>query len=350
MSATPDLRARVQAIIDKPGANLAGFAAMTRFSYGGLYQWLSGLRNGVRIASEIEPLVVSIERGERTIETAFTLGRAVADDSVDVPDVADSFVPESFPVNYAPAAPFPFFPLTITAKIGKIIGFVYQQKSMGLLCADFGSGKTRAVEAWKLAHPKVEVCALEFEPFRTANRTAFISWFAENLGVHCPGRTGPHLFDAVVAHLRANPTLLIFDQCEAVGDSVLQVIRAIHDRTWRAGVGVLLLAQLVLWERLANSRGREVGALTSRLRPVVLLSGVMRAEMEEILRREKIAIDQKAAEALWLGVQGSTRSLVNVIGMLQATRRGKPVTEDVVRNVLGYLHGPAAKKRGGRKS
>lgn len=235
------------------------------------------------------------------------------------------------------------YDIAITRKIAVALSYCYEQATLGCITADYGAGKSHAIDAWRRAHREVESAVIEFVEVTTGNRCAFIHELAEILGVRvASGGTvaANRVYRAIVDHLRAHPLLLIFDQCEGARVGVLQVVRQLWDATEGAGVGMCLFGAHRLNERLRVSRSQDLGALTSRLEPWDALPGVMRGEMEQILAHEGITdIDQAATDLLWAGVDGSTRLLMKAVRMIQVKHGGKPVRKNTVAAILGFLRG-----------
>lgn len=239
----------------------------------------------------------------------------------------------------------------LSRRVGTVLDYCAEEAAIGLVAADYGHGKSHAVDAWRRKNSATDVCSLEFVAYNCANKSAFIHELAEVLGVEVRrGGTvaGGRVFRAVVDHLRDEPKLLIFDQAELVRVSVAQVIRQIWDATRDAGTGVALVGALRLVEKLRASRAEDMGALTSRICPWAILPGVGRGEIEQILRAEGIAdVDAAAVELLARTVRGSMRVLMHAVRMIHAKHAGKPVREKTIAQIAGHLCGLRINVEGG---
>jgi hypothetical protein len=172
------------------------------------------------------------------------------------------------PVRRMRKAPGNFYQTQTVRRIAEVMDFCAENCAIGVISADYGCGKTEAVNAWRRTNSgKVESLLLQFDQFSARNIMDFISILGSHFGVERSGGSanGGPLFRALCDHLRKSPCLLVFDQCERVSLRILDLVRQIHDRTSDAGVGVVLLAAPILVTRLMQSRIADLGALTSRV-------------------------------------------------------------------------------------
>lgn len=325
-----DLRKRVEALKERiPGFNWEALRAHTSLGSSNIRNWWVGVNQETdAFRRELEPVVRRLERGEITLATVPGIA---LDDVVDVPE------PRRVKKQGR------HYDITVTRRIHAVLDYCWTESALGVVTVEYGGGKTHAVRSWRAAHPKVNAVVLEFREFLTGNKCWFIQKLADVLDVRAGrgGTTGGgRLFDAVVDHLREKPTLLIFDQCEAIRVPVAQVIRQLWDATRDDGTGIVLLGAHRLYERLRASRAQDLGALTSRVCPWAVLAGVTRGEMEQILKHEGISnVAPKAMEMLWLMVNGSMRMLMHMVDLIQAKHKSGAVTEVVVAEMAAFLCG-----------
>lgn len=236
-----------------------------------------------------------------------------------------------------------FYETQTVKRIAETIDYCAEHCAIGVITADFGVGKTEALKAWRRnAAGRASCVVFEFDEFSSTNKVDFVCMIARQFGLDAPGGTsgGGRVFRDVCAHLRANPCVLIFDQCETVRPRVMQVIRQIHDRTADAGVGMVLLAQQVLLARMMGGKTADLGALTSRVGVWTALGGITRAEMASIVKREGVEDVEDAAFDLWYrAVGGSMRRLMKSLDLLKSKHAGKRITEHTITGVAGMLWG-----------
>ncbi len=236
-----------------------------------------------------------------------------------------------------------FYETSMVQRVGEVLDYCAENAAIGVCTAGFGAGKTEAVRAWRQGRGRrVESLVFEFDEFSASSKVDCVQQLARAFGVPVtPGsQFAGRLFREVCDHLRENPCLLIFDQAETVRARVFQVIRQCWDRTHDAGVGVVILAAPILLSRLNRSGMEDLGALTSRVGIWAPLTGVTRAEMAAIVKREGIAdVDEDAFHAWWTRTGGSMRRLMATIDLLKARHAGRRVTEKTIQGVAGHLWG-----------
>lgn len=333
------LQLRVIALRDRvAGFSLQALAAHTTLAGATLRNWMAGTnRESDTIRRELLPVLDRLERGEMVMSGPPPGAISVEDLDADRRPARVRRIGRDYDIE-------------ITRRIGKVLDYCYTEAALGVVTADYGSGKTHAVHAWRKAHPKAEAVVIEFSEFFAGNKCWFVHKLAGPLGVHLRGGTtgSGRVFDAVVDRLNDQPALLIFDQCEAIRLPVAQVIRQVWDATRDEGTGVVLLGAHKLYEMLRASRAQDLGALTSRVCPWAILHGCTRGEMEQILRLEGVTdIDDAATELLWRMVNGSMRLLMHAVAMIQTKHKGKAIRENVVIEIAGFLCGP--QMRGGKR-
>lgn len=235
-----------------------------------------------------------------------------------------------------------FFRTETVRKIAEVLDYCSENCTIGVITADFGSGKTEAVKDWRRGHSNVETLIFEFDEFSSANTVDFVGRLAEKLGLEvvAGSQAGGKVFRKVCERLREAPCLIVLDQCETVRARVMQVIRQIWDQTNEYGVGMVLLAAPILLTRMMVSRMADLGALTSRVGVWAPLSGVSRAEMAAIVKQEGIGdVDEAAFDLWWRSTGGSMRRLMRAVDLLRAKHQGKRITEKTIAGMAGYLWG-----------
>jgi DNA transposition AAA+ family ATPase len=238
-----------------------------------------------------------------------------------------------------------FYQTQTAKRIGEVLDFCAENSAIGVITADYGAGKTEAVAAWRRdAGRKVESMVYEFDDFTSTNKVDFISTLAGSTasGIATGGGQvhGGRIFRELCEHLRQNPCLLIFDQCETLRPRLFQIIRQIWDRTNEAGVGVVLLAAPILLARMNASKMADLGALMSRVGVWAPLAGISKQEMAAIAKQEGITdVDDAAFDLWWKATGGSMRRLIRTIDLLKVKHVGKRVTERTVTGIAGHLWG-----------
>lgn len=329
-----DLRERAKAFLRaRPDLSSADLAAHTNLGSSTVKNFINGLgANSDRVRAEIERVLDLADRGEILQPGC---GQALT--------VLERQMERVRRVSKKHG----FYVTQTVQRIAEVLDYCAQEAAIGVITGEYGAGKTEAVAAWRRGSGRnVEALVYEFDEFTSGNKVSFIQGVAAALGLEnqCGTTSASRVFQAVVNHLRENPCLLIFDQCEMARPRVCQLIRQIWDRTRQAGVGVVLLAAPVLMRRLKSMP--DLGALESRIGIWAPLRGVTKEEMAAIVRQEGITdVDDAAFDAWWPATQGSMRRLMATIDLLRAKHQGKRVTEKTIVGVAGHLWGMALQAR-----
>jgi len=241
-------------------------------------------------------------------------------------------------------------------KVARAIDIAVENSSLAVITAEYGHGKTEAVQHWRAGHPEIENVLLEFSVHTTSNIVNFTAQLAGLLGIqaHITSATLWAVTERIMAQLNEQPAVLIFDQCEGVSGRVLDDIRQIWDRTRGAGTAVVLLAAPVFHLRMQKMRsGSHLGAFRSRVGVWTEIPGVQREEMEAILKAEGILgqVDEAAFDSWYRALGGSMRYLMESIDLVLTVHKGRRISEQTViqfsRNLMGLAipARPAARRR-----
>jgi hypothetical protein len=231
----------------------------------------------------------------------------------------------------------------LIVEMGKILAYCIKRSAIALVTADFGAGKSVAVDYWTARGSACEDAAVfEFDEFSKRAKTAFVGCLAAHLGLHVKGgnHAGGANFSAVVDFfVSGEPRLLILDQCDSVGVPVFQVVRQLRDKVLRRGgkLGIVIVGPPILRQRLEAARTSDLGALISRIprRLRAALRGIDRAEMAAIVKSRGFHDVTEEAFALWYSViGGSMRELSDSLDVLEEKHAGRRVTELTIRQVL----------------
>jgi DNA transposition AAA+ family ATPase len=236
-----------------------------------------------------------------------------------------------------------FYRTETVRRIANVLDYCAENSAIGVATADFGVGKTEAVNDWrKINAGKIDSLVLEFDNFSARNVVDFVCVLGASFGVERTGGStnGGRLFRELIAGLRKSPCLLIFDQCERTSIRVLDVIRQVHDRTKDVGVGVVMLSAPILVTRMLHSRSTDLGALTSRVGVWEALTGISKSEMSQIVKAEGFTDIDEAAFDLWYrSTAGSMRRLMRALDLLKAKHAGKRINEKTIAGVASHLWG-----------
>ena len=332
-----ELRSEVQAVKERLGLNAHDGALYTDFAWSTVQRYLAGdLKETERIREQMERFLARVKRGEirgklQENVVQITAGRRAS----------------RRPAQRQRRT----YEIEMMRRVWSAIDLCVENDSLGLITADFGTGKTHAAQAWRARNLDLESTYFEFDDFTATSKYDFISALASHLGVddRVTQYTATRAFQAIVNRLRNEPAALIFDQCEMVRVRVLQIIRQLWDRTHDEGTAVVLLSAPQLLHRLERGRAGDLGALRSRIGAWVQLHGVRREEMAGILKAEGLTTVNDAAFDLWYrAINGSMRHLMESIDLLVARHKGKKIGQRTVIDVCRSLMGISIASNGGR--
>jgi DNA transposition AAA+ family ATPase len=234
-----------------------------------------------------------------------------------------------------------FYSTQTVRKICEVLDYCVENSAIGVITADFGTGKTEAIRWWR-RKTKAESVVFEFDEFSAANKIQTLRMICEALAINATvtNHNAGSAFRVLCVHLRENPCLLIFDQAEMVRPRVLQILRQLWDRTADAGVGMVLLAAPIMLSRMLTGNMADMGALTSRVGIWAPLSGITRSEMSAIVKQEGFdQVDEDAFDLWYKAIGGSMRRLMRSLDLLKAKHQGKRISEKTICGVAGMLWG-----------
>jgi hypothetical protein len=238
-----------------------------------------------------------------------------------------------------------FYQTQTVKRIGEVLDYCAENCAIGVVTADFGVGKTEGIKAWRRKNAgRVETTVFEFDEFTSTDKVEFVRGLCRVFGLPVVNGSqgGGRMFFSLCEHLRQNPCLLIFDQCETLRPRVCQIIRQLWDRTNDAGVGVCMAAAPILLQRLMGGKMADLGALTSRVGIWAPLAGITRPEMASIVKGEGFTeVDELAFDLWFKACVGSMRRLMRSLDLLKAKHQGKRITERTIAGVASMLWGMA---------
>jgi DNA transposition AAA+ family ATPase len=331
-----ELRQQFWNLLDsRPDLNVARVAAYTSLSRSGAEAFLSRRPDdaerpiGDKTIDEFRKVKTLIEAGEILQPSAKVLALQTSPD--DAPRARNSKRRRDY------------YTTENSKRIAQVLDYCADQAAIGVVTADYGVGKSSAIQHWRSAKQgglTTPNCYFEFDEFSRSSIKDFVARLAEVVGADTTA-SGSQTMRAIIRHLSLDPMLVILDQCETVTPRVLQLIRQIHDGAQHAGTGMVLFSSPLLAERLNNPRlKKEVGSLSSRVGVWVALGGAGRAEASAIIRQEGVTdIDPAAIDLLGRMTRGSMRRLMAVTDMLVSKHAGKRVTERTVEMVAENLWG-----------
>ncbi|RFC63628.1 DNA transposition protein [Fulvimarina endophytica] len=158
-----------------------------------------------------------------------------------------------------PSSP-PFVKLRISMEIMDLLAAAQAMKTLVLVSAEAGMGKTVASKQYAAVRSNVFIATMS-EDTRTA--PAMLSEIAETLDVHQPNMR--QIVRSIGKKLaRTENTLLVIDEAQNLGDSAINQLRHFVDVY---GVGVAIMANSEVYDRFGKNwmNNRHMGQLSSRI-------------------------------------------------------------------------------------
>jgi DNA transposition AAA+ family ATPase len=209
----------------------------------------------------------------------------------------------------------PFVPLLRTERMKGAIRLIHEDKSIGLLLADSGSGKTRACEEYKIQNPSTSIL-IQIDP--TMGLSTVVARLARELNIPAKGRLSD-MSDRLVDELKRRDMAIIFDEADYMSDGVMEWARiALFDK---GGAALVFVGLPSIEYRITGLRG-DHRQLENRVGLKLPMEGVTASELKEVL------------EAVWPGLDADTRQV-----FIDAARKSLHILVRHVANVQRALRG-----------
>ncbi|MDR0718128.1 MAG: AAA family ATPase [Treponema sp.] len=217
-------------------------------------------------------------------------------------------------------------PVTETAameQVRRAITIAQDEADVAVIIGEAGTGKTTALRQY--AKESHSALLIDVDP--SFSKVVLMNEIAHALGVEDKGGMNA-VIDRVITALKDRDAVLIIDEADYLSDGSLELVRRIIND--KACTGVVLVGLPTLEYKIRNLRN-DHEQLISRVGVMVKLGRLKRNDTEKILAGVWPDLSGETVEAFIKGANGSTRTLVKLMGrvhqMMGINRVEKPDTD-----------------------
>lgn len=170
----------------------------------------------------------------------------------------------------------PFIPLRRTARIKNVVRIAHEEKFIGLILGNSGTGKSRAIEEYAAENPSTHLL-IKCDP--TMGLSTVVTNLAREIGLDTKGRIS-EISDRFVQELRKRDMVVIFDEADYLSDQVLEWARiAINDK---GGAAMVLAGMPRLEYRIKSLKG-DHRQIENRVGMLLKIEDLGPSELHEVL-------------------------------------------------------------------
>jgi DNA transposition AAA+ family ATPase len=207
------------------------------------------------------------------------------------------------------AGAVPFVPLKRTERIKTAIRIAHEEKVIGLVLGNSGTGKSRTLDEYVSLYPNSIL--IKCDP--TMGLSTVITGVARSLGLDTKGRLS-EISARLVGELRKRDMVVIFDEADYMTDNVMEWARiAINDK----GGSALVFVGLPRIEYRIKSLHGDHRQLENRVGMMIQVDDVDEQDVHEVLETVWPGIDEKTEKVFASTARASLHILVHHIALTQ---------------------------------
>ena len=196
----------------------------------------------------------------------------------------------------------PFMEITPSGQIRKICAMVHEDRTLGVLPGQAGSGKSTALKKYRDENPG-SVIYIEVDP--GFNKNILMMEIARELGLDIKGNLYT-LTSRIIQALRGRDMLVIVDEADYLSDNALELLRRIiHDK---AETGVIVSGLPRLLSQLHNMRD-DHAQFTSRVGVKHNIKPLHRPDAQKVIASVWPDLEKTSIDCLVKLSSGSLRTL-----------------------------------------
>lgn len=210
----------------------------------------------------------------------------------------------------------PFVALTRTTRIKTAVRIAHEEKFIGLILGNSGTGKSRALEEYKNENQNTTVL-IKCDP--TMGLSTLIANLARELGLDTKGRTS-EVSDRIVSELRRRDLCVILDEADYLTDKVLEWARiVINDK----GGAALVFSGLLRLEYRIKALKNDHRQLENRVGMRLNIEDVGPAEIREVIEAVWPDLGEDVEKVFEKTARQSLHILVHHIALVKRMLRQK---------------------------
>jgi DNA transposition AAA+ family ATPase len=191
-------------------------------------------------------------------------------------------------------------------QVRRAITIAQDEADIAVIIGEAGTGKTTALRQY--AKESHSALLIDVDP--SFSKVVLMNEIARALGVEDKGGMNA-VIERVIEALKDRDAVLIIDEADYLSDSSLELVRRIIND--KAHTGVVLVGLPTLEYKIRNLRN-DHEQLISRVGVMVKLGKLKKTDAEKILAGVWTDLSKETLEAFIKGANGSTRTLVKLIG------------------------------------
>ena len=196
-------------------------------------------------------------------------------------------------------------------KVRRAITLAQDEGDIAVIIGESGTGKTTALRQY--AKESHSALLIEVDP--SFSKVTLMAEIARALGVDPKGGQ-TIVVERVIEAMTGRDAVLIIDEADYLSDSALELLRRVINDKSRTGVVLVGLPRLEF--KIRNLRN-DHQQLQSRIGVMAKLSKLQRSDAEKIITGVWENIDKDIMDAIIQTSNGSTRTLVKLMGRVHQT-------------------------------
>ncbi|MDR0759675.1 MAG: AAA family ATPase [Treponema sp.] len=205
-------------------------------------------------------------------------------------------------------------------QVRRAITIAQDEADIAVIIGEAGTGKTTALRQY--AKESHSALLIDVDP--SFSKVVLMNEIARALGVEDKGGMNA-VIERVIEALKDRDAVLIIDEADYLSDSSLELVRRIINDKARTGV---VLVGLPTLEYKIRNLSHDHEQIISRVGVRVKLDKLKKTDAEKILAGVWTDLSKETLEAFIKGANGSTRTLVKLIGrvhqLMDINRMEKP--------------------------
>jgi len=235
--------------------------------------------------------------------------------------------------NRLAAGAIPFVPLLRTETIKTAVRIAQEEKKIGLVLGNSGTGKSKALDEFRANYPNNTIL-VKCDP--TMGLSTVIMAIAKALGLDTKGRLS-EISERIITELQKRDMITILDEADYLPDNAMEWARiAINDK----GGSGLVFAGLPRIEHRIKSLHNDHRQLENRVGMLLNVGDIDSQDIHEVLEAVWPGIDAETEKVFYDAARASLHILVSHIALTQRGLRQAELdrpTAEIAAQCASYL-------------